>query len=82
MKIEYLFMWCVMSIIKHDTHFNNIYSYINSELLKLFKSRSIKLLNHHAVGWLSNFITLQWDILGMKFEILIAGWKSYFFALL
>ena len=30
MKIEYLFMSCVMSIIKDDTHFNNIYSYIQN----------------------------------------------------
>ena len=33
-----------------------------------------------VLGWLSNFITLQWDKIGMKFEILIAGWKGYFFA--
>ena len=26
----------------------------------------------------ANFITLQWDKLGMKFETLIAWWKSYF----
>jgi len=62
----------------NNTHFNNIYMF-NSILLKLFKSRSIMLRNHPVVGWLRNFITLQWEKLGMKFKTLIAGWKSYFF---
>ena len=43
----------------------------------MFKSRSIKLLNHPVEGWLSNFITLQCNKLGMKFEILTTGWNTF-----